>query len=74
VASNEEGIDGVISVIVEDDRITALHGIRNREKLGAVGPRRGPVSQVENPNRLFTHRARCVKRQDGFITWETAGR
>jgi RNA polymerase sigma-70 factor (ECF subfamily) len=36
VASNEEGIDGVISVTVEDDRITALHGIRNREKLGAV--------------------------------------
>jgi RNA polymerase sigma-70 factor (ECF subfamily) len=73
VASNEEGIDGVISVTVEDDRITALHGIRNREKLGAVGRRRGPVSQVENPNRLSTHRARCVERQDGFITWETAG-
>lgn len=36
VASNEEGVDGVIFVTVEDDRITALHGIRNPEKLGAV--------------------------------------
>ena len=36
VASNSEGIDGVIFVTVEDDRITALHGIRNPEKLGAV--------------------------------------
>jgi len=36
VATNEEGVDGVIFVTVEDDRITALHGIRNPEKLGAV--------------------------------------
>jgi RNA polymerase sigma-70 factor (ECF subfamily) len=36
VASNAEGVDGVIFVTVEDDRITALHGIRNPEKLGAV--------------------------------------
>ena len=36
VASNAEGLDGVIFVTVEDDRITALHGIRNPEKLGAV--------------------------------------
>ena len=36
VATNPEGIDGVIFVTVEDDRITALHGIRNPEKLGAV--------------------------------------
>ena len=30
------GVDGVIFVTIEDDRITALHGIRNPEKLGAV--------------------------------------
>ncbi len=36
VATNPEGIDGVIFVTVEDDRITALHGIRNPEKLGAI--------------------------------------
>ena len=36
VASTPEGIDGVIFVTVEGDRITALHGIRNPEKLGAV--------------------------------------
>ena len=36
VATNPGGIDGVIFVTVEDDRITALHGIRNPEKLGAV--------------------------------------
>jgi RNA polymerase sigma-70 factor (ECF subfamily) len=36
VASTAEGLDGVIFVTVEDDRITALHGIRNPEKLGAV--------------------------------------
>ncbi len=36
VATNPEGIDGVIFVTVEDDVITALHGIRNPEKLGAV--------------------------------------
>jgi RNA polymerase sigma-70 factor, ECF subfamily len=36
VARNDEGVDGVIFVTVEDDRITALHGIRNPEKLGAV--------------------------------------
>ncbi len=36
VALTDEGIDGVIFVTVEDDRITALHGIRNPEKLGAV--------------------------------------
>ena len=36
VATNPDGIDGVIFVTVEDDRITALHGIRNPEKLGAV--------------------------------------
>jgi RNA polymerase sigma-70 factor (ECF subfamily) len=36
VATSEEGVDGVIFVTVEDDRITALHGIRNPEKLGAV--------------------------------------
>ena len=36
VATNADGIDGVIFVTVEDDRITALHGIRNPEKLGAV--------------------------------------
>jgi RNA polymerase sigma-70 factor (ECF subfamily) len=36
VATTPEGIDGVIFVTVEDDRITALHGIRNPEKLGAI--------------------------------------
>jgi RNA polymerase sigma-70 factor (ECF subfamily) len=36
VASTADGIDGVIFVTVEDDRVTALHGIRNPEKLGAV--------------------------------------
>ena len=36
VAIYEEAVDGVIFVTVEDDRITALHGIRNPEKLGAV--------------------------------------
>ena len=36
VATTPAGIDGVIFVTVEDDRITALHGIRNPEKLGAV--------------------------------------
>ena len=36
VANTDEGVDGVIFVTVEDDRITALHGIRNPEKLGAV--------------------------------------
>ena len=36
MATNPDGIDGVIFVTVEDDRITALHGIRNPEKLGAV--------------------------------------
>jgi RNA polymerase sigma-70 factor (ECF subfamily) len=36
VATTAEGIDGVIFVTVEDDRVTALHGIRNPEKLGAV--------------------------------------
>jgi hypothetical protein len=36
VVTNEEGIDGVIFVTVEGDRITALHGIRNPERLGAV--------------------------------------
>jgi RNA polymerase sigma-70 factor (ECF subfamily) len=36
IALNPDGIDGVIFVTVEDDRITALHGIRNPEKLGAV--------------------------------------
>src|SRR4051794_39538430 len=30
-----------------------------------------PVSQVMNPNCLFTHSAWCVKRQEGFLTWET---
>ena len=32
---------------------------------------RRPVSQVMNRDRLFTQVARCVKRQIGFITWET---
>ena len=36
VAYNGPELDGVIFVTVEDDRITALHGIRNPEKLGAV--------------------------------------
>jgi RNA polymerase sigma-70 factor (ECF subfamily) len=36
VATNPDGIDGVIFVTVEGDRITALHGIRNPEKLGAI--------------------------------------
>jgi RNA polymerase sigma-70 factor (ECF subfamily) len=36
VATTADGLDGVIFVTVEDDRITALHGIRNPEKLGAV--------------------------------------
>jgi RNA polymerase sigma-70 factor (ECF subfamily) len=36
VGTNEDGVDGVFFVTVEDDRITALHGIRNPEKLGAV--------------------------------------
>jgi hypothetical protein len=35
-AYDGEELDDVISVTVEDDRITALHGIRNPEKLGAV--------------------------------------
>jgi len=36
VANNPDGVDGVIFVTVEGDLITALHGIRNPEKLGAV--------------------------------------
>jgi RNA polymerase sigma-70 factor (ECF subfamily) len=36
VASTAGGVDAVIFVTVEEDRITALHGIRNPEKLGAV--------------------------------------
>jgi hypothetical protein len=36
VATNDAGVDGVIFVTVLDDRITALHGIRNPEKLGGV--------------------------------------
>ena len=36
VATTADGIDGVIFVTIEDDRVTALHGIRNPEKLGAV--------------------------------------
>lgn len=36
VSSNAGVLDGVIFVTVEDDRITALHGIRNPEKLGAL--------------------------------------
>ena len=36
VATFEGEVDGVIFVTIEDDRITALHGIRNPEKLGAV--------------------------------------
>jgi RNA polymerase sigma-70 factor, ECF subfamily len=36
VAMTKDGLDGVVFVTVEDDRITALHGIRNPEKLGAV--------------------------------------
>ena len=36
VANDAGGVDGVIFVTIEDDRITALHGIRNPEKLGAV--------------------------------------
>ncbi len=36
VATTPDGLDGVVFVTVEDARITALHGIRNPEKLGAV--------------------------------------
>jgi RNA polymerase sigma-70 factor (ECF subfamily) len=36
VASNAGVLDGVIFVTVQDDQITALHGIRNPEKLGAL--------------------------------------
>ena len=36
VADYAGAVDGVIFVTIEDDRITALHGIRNPEKLGAV--------------------------------------
>ena len=36
VVDNDGELDGVFFVTVEDDRITALHGIRNPEKLGAV--------------------------------------
>ncbi len=36
VANFEGEVDGVIFVTIEHDRITALHGIRNPEKLGAV--------------------------------------
>ncbi len=36
VATTPEGIDAVFFVTVEDDRIIALHGIRNPEKLAAV--------------------------------------
>jgi hypothetical protein len=36
VANNPDGIDGVIFASVENGRITALHAIRNPEKLGAV--------------------------------------
>ena len=36
VVNNDGELDGVFFVTVEDDRITALHGIRNPEKLGAV--------------------------------------
>lgn len=36
VLSDEHGVDSVIFLTVEDDRITALHSIRNPEKLGAV--------------------------------------
>ena len=38
---------------------------------GGSMPRGLPVSQVMNRNRLLTHRASCVKRPIGFITWET---
>src|ERR1700712_1484570 len=36
VVNNDGELDGVFFVTVEDDLITALHGIRNPEKLGAV--------------------------------------
>jgi RNA polymerase sigma-70 factor (ECF subfamily) len=36
VALDGGALDGVIFVTVEDGRVTALHGIRNPEKLGAV--------------------------------------
>ena len=36
VVSYAGAVDGVIFVTIEEDRITALHGIRNPEKLGAV--------------------------------------
>ena len=36
VVVDDELVDGVIFVTVENDRVTALHGIRNPEKLGAV--------------------------------------
>lgn len=36
VVNNDGELDGVFFVTVEDDRITALHGIRNPEKLGAL--------------------------------------
>ncbi|MCW2836572.1 MAG: polymerase sigma-70 factor [Marmoricola sp.] len=36
VVNNEGALDGVFFLTVEDDRITALHGIRNPEKLGAL--------------------------------------
>ena len=38
----------------------------------AVGTTPGSITiQVMKGNRLFTHSATCVKRQFGFITWET---
>ena len=37
VTTSVEGVDSVLFLTVEGDRITALHAIRNPDKLGAVG-------------------------------------
>ena len=36
VAAGDDFVDSVLFLTVEDDRVVALHGIRNPEKLGAV--------------------------------------
>ncbi len=36
VVNDGDALDGVLFLTVQDDRITAIHGIRNPEKLHAV--------------------------------------
>ena len=36
VVTNSQGLDGVLFLTVENDRVTAIHGIRNPEKLHAL--------------------------------------